>query len=176
MAWYQIGNKLEFLTQFPVFQSVCSSQYLAWWSPKQPGIRIIFIKIRSLHLNIGNHHFGKTMSLNWVGADGPLTRYVKLRIAHSPGMPGTFSRPPTSKKLLVSNPDMHHITCVTHVPWCTSGSLTPHGGENVPGIPGACATPNFTYLARGPWWNGSNQVHWWPNLPNLVRKESSSSS
>ena len=25
------------------------------------------------------------------------------------------------------------------------------GGENVPGIPGTCATRNFTYLIRGPW-------------------------
>ena len=25
-------------------------------------------------------------------------------------------------------------------------------GENIPGIPGTCATRNFTYLARGPWW------------------------
>ena len=32
-----------------------------------------------------------------------------------------------------------------------SGSLTRGGGENVPGIPGACATRNFTYLVRGPW-------------------------
>ena len=38
----------------------------------------------------------------------------------------------------------------THVPWCMSGSLTSGGGENVPGIPGACATRNFTYLTRGP--------------------------
>ena len=34
-------------------------------------------------------------------------------------MPGTFSPPP-----LVSDPDMHHGTCVTHVPWYMSGSLT----------------------------------------------------
>ena len=27
------------------------------------------------------------------------------------------------------------------------------GGENVPGIPGACATHDFTYLIRGPWSN-----------------------
>ena len=46
---------------------------------------------------------------------------------------------------------MHHGTCVTHVPWWMSGSLTPGGRENVPGIPGACATRNFTYLARDPW-------------------------
>ena len=36
-------------------------------------------------------------------------------------------------------------------PWCISGSLTRGGEENVPGIPGACATRNFAYLARGPW-------------------------
>ena len=30
--------------------------------------------------------------------NGPLTRYVKLRVAHAPGMSGTFSPPPTSKE------------------------------------------------------------------------------
>ena len=49
----------------------------------------------------------------------PLARYVKLRVAHAPGMPGTFSPPPR-----VSNPAMHHGTCVTHVSWCMPGSLT----------------------------------------------------
>ena len=62
-----------------------------------------------------------------------------------------FSRPQLQRKWLVSDPDMHHGTCVTHVPWCMSGSLTRGGRENVPGIPGACTTRNFTYLARGPW-------------------------
>ena len=42
-------------------------------------------------------------------------------------------------KPLVSDPCMHHGTCVTHVPWCMSGSLTCGDGKNVPGIPGACA-------------------------------------
>ena len=32
-----------------------------------------------------------------------LARYVKLRVAHAPGMPGTFPPPPW-----VSDPDMHH--------------------------------------------------------------------
>ena len=62
-----------------------------------------------------------------------------------------FPRHWFQRKLLVSDPGMHHGTCVTHVPWCMSGSLTRGGGENVPGIPGACATSNFAYLARGPW-------------------------
>ena len=39
-------------------------------------------------------------------------------------------------KPLVSDPGMHHGTCVTHVPWWMSGSLTRGDGEN---IPGACA-------------------------------------
>ena len=43
------------------------------------------------------------------------------------------------RKPLVSDPGMHHGTSVTHVPWCMSGSLTCGDGENVPGIPGACA-------------------------------------
>ena len=54
-----------------------------------------------------------------LGRHGPLARYVKLRVAHAPGMPGTFSPPPR-----VSDPDMHHGTRVTHVPWCMPGSLT----------------------------------------------------
>ena len=82
--------------------------------------------------------------------NGPLTRYVKLRVENAPGMPGTFSPPPTSKKPLISDPSMHHDMCVTYVPWHVSGSLTHGGGENVPDIPFACATRNFTYLARGP--------------------------
>ena len=53
-------------------------------------------------------------------------------------------------KPLISDPGMHHGTCVTDVPWCMSGSLTHGGGENVPGIPGACTTHNFPYLLRGP--------------------------
>ena len=79
-----------------------------------------------------------------------LARYVKFWVAHVPGMPETF--PPQPR---VSDPDMQHGTCVTHVPWCILGSLTSGfievgGGENVSGIPGACPTRNFTYLVRGP--------------------------
>ena len=55
---------------------------------------------------------GQTSDCHW-----PLTRYIKLRVAHAPGMPGTFSPPPR-----VSNPDMYHGTWVTHVPWCMLGS------------------------------------------------------
>ena len=44
--------------------------------------------------------------------------------------------------------DMHHGTCVTHMLWCMSGSVTRGGEKN--SIPGACATCNFVYMARVP--------------------------
>ena len=61
-----------------------------------------------------------------------------------------FPRHLLQRKPLVSDPGMHPGTCVTHVPRCMPGSLTSGGGENLPGIPSACATHIFTYLARGP--------------------------
>ena len=61
-----------------------------------------------------------------------------------------FPRHRLQRKPQVSDPGMHHGTCVTHVPWCMSRSLIRGGGENVSGIPGACATRNFAYLATGP--------------------------
>ena len=59
-----------------------------------------------------------------------------------------------SPLLRVRDTDMHHGTCVTYVPWCMpvwliSVSFDVGGGENVPGIPGTCATRNLTYLVRG---------------------------
>ena len=52
------------------------------------------------------------------------------------------------RKPPISDPSMHHVTCVTHAPWCMSRSLTRGGGENVPGIPSVFTTHNCTYLTR----------------------------
>ena len=51
---------------------------------------------------------------------GPLTRYVKLRVAHAPGMPGTFSPPQTSKETVGSRSrhasrQVRHARAVMHV-------------------------------------------------------------
>ena len=40
---------------------------------------------------------GAPAQLNQQQWYGPLARYVNLRVAHAPGMPGTYSPPPTSK-------------------------------------------------------------------------------
>ena len=50
--------------------------------------------------------------------------------------------PAANFKGTASDPDMHHDTC--------RDGFRDSGVENVPGIPGECATHNFTYLARGP--------------------------
>ena len=73
----------------------------------------------------------------------------KMRGCACSGNAGIVYQPPTSKKLLINDPDMHHGTCVTHVSWCMSGSLTRGSGENDPGTLGAYATGNFTYLVTG---------------------------
>ena len=114
-----------------------------------------FVNKRSMMISVSTSPFM---------CNGPLTRYEILRAAHTPGMPGTSSRHRLQRKPLVSDPGMHHGTCVTHVPWCMLGSLTRGGGENVPGIPGAYATHNFTYLARGPLSNITRLLH----SPGLV--------
>ena len=119
----------------------------------------------------GNPHSNKTVSWYWgigifvshmfclvgsmlrstrCGFHGPLARYVKLRVAHPPEMPGTFPLPPQ-----VSDPDLHHGMCVTHVPWCRSGSLTSgflwsrwRGKRSRHSR--RMRNPQFAYLVRGP--------------------------
>ena len=81
-----------------------------------------------------------------------------------------FPRHRLQRKPLVNDPSMHHGMCVTHVPWCMSGSLSRDGGENVPGILGACATRNFTYMVRGPWnWINSLRYRWDPMVQNTTK-------
>ena len=40
-----------------------------------------------------------------------------------------FPRHRLRRKSLVTDPSVHHRTCVTHVPWCMSGSLTRVAGK-----------------------------------------------
>ena len=47
-----------------------------------------FTLSRSTHLVFDNN----------TRCNGPLSRYVKLQVAHVPGMPGTFSPPPSSRE------------------------------------------------------------------------------
>ena len=82
------------------------------------------------------------------GSNGSLIRYVKFRCAHAPGMPWTFSPRPTSNETTSyrSRHSSRHLWdehAAMHV-----GIVNRGGGENVPGIPGACSTRNITYLVK----------------------------
>ena len=72
------------------------------------------------------------------------------------------------RKPLVSDPGMHHGTCVTHVPGCMSGSLTCGDGENVPGIPGACA-PAILRIWQEAHWSTVSRSWWqlWKSMGNV---------
>ena len=95
------------------------------------------------------------MHLLWY--HGPLTRYVNCGLRMRRECRERFPRHWLQRKPLVRDPDMHHGTCVTHVPWCKSGSLTRGGGENVPGIPGACA-PRTIISGKKPM-NKTGHIH-----------------
>ena len=79
---------------------------------------------------------GKLLSDGWTA---PWASYQIRKIAGCACAGNASPRRQFQRKPLVSDPGMHHGTCVTHVPWCMSGSLTCDDGGNVPGIPGACA-------------------------------------
>ena len=77
---------------------------------------------------------------------GPLIRYATAGCACAGIAGNVFPRHRLQRKPLVSYSGKHHGTCVTYVPWCMSGALSIGGGENVSGIPGACAPAIFRIL------------------------------
>ena len=76
----------------------------------------------------------------------------KIAGAHAPGMPGTFSPSPQ-----LNDPDMHHGTCVTHVPWCMPGSLTSgflcnrRRGKTFPAFPAHAQPAILRIWQEAPW-------------------------
>ena len=94
------------------------------------------------------------------GKHGPLTRYVKLRVAHVPGMLGAISPPPTSKETACWRP-RHASRHMLHArAMIMSGSLNPRWWGKCFWHSHTCATRNITYLVRGP----CHHVNWW--VPN----------
>ena len=127
-------------TQFMVW--VQSTSYFLYWSQS----RFLSAANRSCP---HSPHSGK-VGCYFHCIHGPLNRYAELRDAHALWMPGTF---PNHRELVIP-------TCITArvSPTCRGAcrdrklafSFEFDGGENLAGIPDACATRNLTYLLRGP--------------------------
>ena len=82
-----------------------------------PYTRIISVQVCSIMCNAAVGWYKCQGICGWCKNKA---RHISITwVAHAPGMPGTFTPLPR-----ISNPDMHHGTYVTHVPWCMSGSLT----------------------------------------------------
>ena len=98
---------------------------------------------------------------SWTHANPPLTRpsksWASYQICKIAGCAcagnagNVFPHRRCQRKPLVSDPGMHHGTCVTHVSWCMSGSLTCGDGENDPSIPDACATAILRIWQEAHW-------------------------
>ena len=95
--------------------------------------RIYLFDLHILYVIYWMHH--ALVSVPW--ASYQIRKIAGCACAGNAG--NVFPRRRFQRKPLVGDPGMHHGTCVTHVPWCMSGSLACGDGENVPGIPGACA-------------------------------------
>ena len=129
--------------------------YPAMWfcEEKIPHMQLIEVWTKWSQITIPNGCFWIRNDTRSALVQTPWTSYQIRNIAGCAcaGNAGkVFPRHRLQRKPVISDPNMHHGTCVTHVPWCMSGSLTRGGGKNIPGIPAACANHNFTYLARGP--------------------------
>ena len=94
-----------------------------------------------------------------VSHHGPLSRYVKLRVPHAPGMQGTFLPAPTPR--VTDSYWSFHAS--RHVP---DARAVMHVGITNPRWQGkrsrhsrSMRNPRFTYLVRGPWvWNCGMEV------------------
>ena len=98
------------------------------WRPRLPGTNEFFLRMYE-----------------------PLTRYIKLCIADAQGIPGTFSPPPTSKgtasqRSRHASRHMCRARAVMHI-----GIANTWRRVKCYRHCGTCATLNFTYLVRAPW-------------------------
>ena len=95
-TWWALFSRRHFQMHFLERKGV----YLGWY--------FTYVLLFVVELIVTRHWFRQWASYQIHNIAG----------AHAPEMPGTFSPQPR-----VSDPDMHHGTCVTHVPWCMPGSL-----------------------------------------------------
>ena len=112
-----------------------------------------------------------SLSLDALWASYQIRKIASCACAGNAG--NVFPRRRFQRKPLVSDPGMHHGTCVTHVPWCMSGSLTCGDGEYIPGNPGACA-PAISRIWQEAHWQ--KQCFFFPKSANFCLKRERATS
>ena len=136
-VWIPIKISLKFVPQGPINNIPTLVQIMAWRRPgDKPLSEPMMVKLPT-HICVTRPQWVKPYQLkdtwwsictSWslvvIWASYQIRRIAGCACA---GMPGTFSPSPRD-----SDPDMHHGTCVTHVPWCMPGSLT--SGKTQPAI------------------------------------------
>ena len=118
--WISIKFALKYFPKGPIDNIPSLLQVMAWqqgiiWTNGGLVCRRIYESLGFSELSVLVYG-EETVTLNLTRLHGPITRYVKFRVAHAPGMPGMFSPAPH-----VIYPGLHHGT---HVPWCMPRSLT----------------------------------------------------
>ena len=122
--------------------------YNQWYWDSLLGNDWQWVSIGSANVLMSNTWLASTLLGSWTSYQ--IHKIAGCACAGNAG--NVFPRRRFQRKLLVSDPGMHHGTCVRHVPWCMSGSLTCSDGENVPGIPGACASAILRIWQEAHWW------------------------
>ena len=145
------------------YAGICLLAYHRDWSHAHLKFAESFDNHRPLQYS--PHQHVQAWPDSWISQHGPLTRYVKLWVAHAPECRKRF---PHHCELAIATFVTAGISASGV--WRMLGSLIigffkVGGGENVPGNPGACATRNFTYLARGPWNALASMTGW--RIPTL---------
>ena len=125
--WIPINISLKFVPKGVINNNPILVQIMAWgWPGEKPLSGPMMVRLL-MHICITQPQW----------ASYQIRKIAGCACAGNAG--NVFPRRRFQSKPIVSDPGMHHGTCVTHVPWCMSGSLTCGDGENVPGIPGTCA-------------------------------------
>ena len=143
-----VTNTLHQVTFYATIPYVLIGKLISGkWAPTDDGARLHLGGLSSSRIQCR-----EAVAFNWITHTLTRASYQirKIKGCACAGNAGNVSPSQRlQRKPLFGDPGMRHGTCVTHVPWCMSGSLTRGGGENVPGISRACATRKFTYLVRG---------------------------
>ena len=150
-------------SHFPIYRANNGRKWSLYWH------RLMEVLVKSIFLFNPSCCCGKSRSTAWLlvlrllkswaaTVHEPLTRYVKLRVAHAPGIPGSFSPPPTSKK--TASLRSRHTS--RHAPWCMSRSLTRGGREKSSQHSRRMRHPQF-YVS------GKRHMFWSCDCPNVAK-------